>query len=177
MGVSATYEYDPSEHYRAMRAVTSLTPFRWVGRVCFVLLPAGMLALAALSAHATGHGVATAVLGVLPYVLLCFFWGALIPMSQRRRAKRLPKLDASVRGLQERQVDGEGYHSRGNGVALDIPWHAMTKAVETDQLFLFFYNWQCAYYLPKRSLGPAQVRDVRAFARAGLGARARVLPA
>ena len=81
MGVSATYEYDPSEHYRAMRAVTSLTPFRWVGRVCFVLLPAGMLALAALGAHATGHGVATAVLGVLPYVLLCFFWGALIPMS------------------------------------------------------------------------------------------------
>jgi hypothetical protein len=174
MGVSATYEYDPSEHYQAMRAVTNLTPFRWVGLVCFVLLPAGTVVLAAFAARATGRDVGTALLGVPPYVLLFFFWGALIPMSQRRRAKRLPKLDPSVNGPQERRVDGEGYHSRGNGVALDIPWHAMRKVVETEQHFLFFYNWQCAYYLPKRPLDAGQIRGVRDFARSALGERARL---
>ena len=48
-------------------------------------------------------------------------------------------------------MDAAGYHSRGNGVALDIPWHAVARAIETDEFFLLFYNKQFAYYLPKRA--------------------------
>jgi hypothetical protein len=120
MSVSATYEYDAAEHYRALRAITCLTPLRWISLLCFFILPVGVVALAAFAARATGHAVGTALIGIAPYVLL-FFWGALIPWSQRLRARRLPKLDPSAQGVQERRVDVEGYHSRGNGVALDIP--------------------------------------------------------
>jgi hypothetical protein len=175
IGVSATYEYDPAEHYQALRAVTKLTPLRWIGLLCFLVLPAIVVALTVVAARSTGHLVGQALITIVPWVLLLFVWGALIPLSQRRRAKRLPKLDASLQGLQERRVDGEGYHSRGNGVALDIPWHAMKKAVETDKVFLFFYNWQCAYYFPKRTLNATQIGQVREFTRSGLGERARLL--
>lgn len=175
MTVTASYEYDSTEHYRALRAITNLTPLRWVSLVCFVVLPVGAIGLSVFAARSTGHDVLDGLLTVLPYVLLFLFWGALIPMSQRRRAKKLPKLDPSVLGVQERRVDAEGYHSRGNGVALDIPWHAMKKAVETPDVFLFFYNWQCAYYLPKRPLDSAQVAQIRDLARTALGERARLL--
>jgi hypothetical protein len=177
MAVSATYEYDAAEHYQALRAITRLTPLRWVGLLCFVVLPVGFTALTAFAARATDHDVGEALISIVPYVLLFFFWGALIPWSQRRRAKRLPKLDPSAQGVQERRVDDVGYHSRGNGVTLDIPWHAVKKVVETEQVFLFFYNWQCAYYLPKRPLDVADVGRVRELACAALGERAHVFAA
>jgi hypothetical protein len=79
-----------------------------------------------------------------------------------------------VRGPQERTVDAVGYHSRGNGVAVDVPWHALKKAVETEHFFIFFYNWQCGYYVPKRALSAADVARVREHARAGLGAQAHL---
>ena len=174
MAVSATFNFDPAEHYRALRAVTRLTPLRWIGLVCFLILPTVTIGLTALVARAAGRDIGAALSSTVPYVLLFFFWGTLIPFTQRRRSKRLAKLDPSVQGVQERTIDAEGYHSRGNGVALAIPWHALTRAVETPTDFLFFYNWQCAYYLPKRALNATQIVQVREFATAALGQRAEL---
>lgn len=39
----------------------------------------------------------------------------------------------------------------------------MARAVESDRFFLFFYNKQCAYYLPKRALSNPQCAEVRAL--------------
>lgn len=114
-------------------------------------------------------------LDALPWVIIGAFWLEFIPWLQRRAARKLPARDASVRGPQERAVDATGYHSRGNGVHLDVPWHAMVRGVETDQFFLFFYNKQCAYYLPKRALSETQCADVRALLRANLGERTVLL--
>jgi YcxB-like protein len=174
MSVSATYEYEPAEHYRALRTITNLTPFRWMIPVC-VGLPVVLFGLLLWAAWARGDSLASTAWEVSPYVALILFWALIIPISQRRRAKRLPTLDASVQGPQERRVDADGYHSRGNGVGVDVPWHALKKVVETDQFFMFFYNWQCGYYLPKRTLGPSEVAEVRQLVQVGMGDRARLL--
>lgn len=175
MSVSATFDYQPAEHYRALRTITKLTPLRWVVPALAIGVPAVFVALQLIMAQRAGRAVADAAPAMVPYILLGVFWLALIPWSQRRRARKLPALDASVHGPQERRVDSDGYHARGNGVGVDVPWHAFKKAVETEQFFLFFYNWQCAYYLPKRSLSADEVRRVRVFARAGLGEQARLM--
>jgi len=168
MSVSATFDFDSSEHYRASREVARRISTRWLARA-FALLA---LIFVGLNVRATwGSPPAYVFVNALPWLLLGVFWLSLVPLTQWWAAKRLPARDASVRGTQERTVDSQGYHSRGNNVALDIPWHAMVRVVETDAFFLFFYNKQCAYYLPKRALTDDQTRQVRGFARDGLGDR------
>jgi hypothetical protein len=170
MSVAATFDFDATEHYRATRAVTrysSVRYFTWG----FAALALGMLAWNILPVLGEADTL-TLFFSALPWLLLGAFWLTFIPMLQRRGARKLPERDASARGPQERIVDDAGFHSRGNGVALDVPWHAMARAVETDEFFLFFYNKQCAYYFPKRVLSPADVSAVRGLARAALGDRA-----
>lgn len=175
MSVHTVFEYDASDHYQASRAVTRHTSTRY-----FVW---GMAAVAlALLVWNIGpmwseYPLSTLFWSGLPYLLLGVFWVMFLPLMQRRAAKRLPEVDASVKGPQERTIDVDGYHSRGNGVSIDVPWHAMVRGVETDRYFLFFYNKQYAYYLPKRVLEPPQIVTVRELMQAGLGSRAQVRPA
>jgi hypothetical protein len=171
--VRTVFEFDPSEHYKASRIVTRFTAARWIGW--------GFAAFAAAFAlYTVAQGwdeasPAALIIAVLPWLLLGAFWIGLIPLSQRWAARTIATKDASVRGPQERSVDAVGYHSRGNGVGLDVPWHAMVRGVETEAFFLFFYNKQCAYYLPKRAVPADDVPLVRSLMRAGLGERAQVL--
>ena len=160
MSVTATYDFDPKEHYQAARAVTRLTWFRWVPWIAvgIVLL---LVLVEVVLPHWGEFDAWELFLTSLPWLLLGVFWIALIPWSQRRAARKLAKRDPSVRGPQKRSVDAAGYHSLGNGVRVEVPWHAMARAVETDRFFLFFYNKQCAYYIPKRALSDPQCAEVR----------------
>ena len=81
MAVSATFNFDPAEHYRALRAVTRLTPLRWIGLVCFLILPTVTIGLTVLVARAAGGDIGAALSSTVPYVLLFFFWGTLIPFT------------------------------------------------------------------------------------------------
>jgi hypothetical protein len=69
-------------------------------------------------------------------------------------------------------VDEVGFHSRGNSVALDIPWEVIDHAQETDLFFLFYYGKQCAYYIPKRALSLESTGELRELLRAHLGIKA-----
>lgn len=174
MDVTATFEYDSKEHYRALRDITNLTPYRWVTVISGVVLPLVAVAVIVWIIRARDGDPLATFMDWLPYILLFFVWAAILPLSQWRMAKRLPTIDASARGPQERGVDSIGYHQRGNGVALEVPWHAFKKAVETDRFFIFFYTRQCGYYLPKRTLSASDISAVRQIARTALGERARV---
>lgn len=165
MSVTTTYEFDPREHYKAARAVTRLTWFRWVPWIA-VGITLLLVLVEVILPHWGEFDAWEIFLTSLPWLLLGVFWIALLPWSQRRAARKLVKRDPSVRGPQERSVDATGFHSLGNGVRLDVPWHAMARAVETDQFFLFFYNKQCAYYVPKRALSDSQCAEVRTLMRA-----------
>jgi YcxB-like protein len=173
MSVAATYEFDWQEHYRASREVARRMWTRWIswGFAAVALILATLNYFAA-----AGRASALSIfLNVLPWLVVGAAWVALIPYMQRRAAKKLPSRDSSVQGLQTRALDATGYHSRGNSVALDIPWHAMLRAVETADFFLFFYNKQCAYYFPKRVLSATEIEKARMLLKDGLGDRAQTL--
>jgi hypothetical protein len=170
MPVIATFDFDPAEHYRVLRAVTQQTPWRFLPWG-FVALALVMVACSVLPAWGEAEPL-TLFLSALPWLVFVALWLAFIPFLQRRGARKLPETDPSARGVQERRIDTAGFHSLGNGVALDVPWHAMRRAVETDEFFLFFYNKQCAYYFPKRALSAADAAEVRALARSNLAERA-----
>lgn len=177
MSVSATFEYDPDEHYRALRATTGVTMVRWMPILAFgVPITAIVFEIIAIRNNPE-RGAMTSVMDVLPYVLLGAFWLGMVPFSQRRQSRRLTKLDPSVIGPQERVVDAEGFHTSGNGEHLDVPWHILRRVVETDQFFLFFYDREHAYYIAKRLLSSDQVQAVRSFARAGLRDHVHLLEA
>ena len=173
MSVAATYEYDWREHYRASREVTRRMWTRWLGwgfaAVALILVSLNYFSAAG---HVSALGV---FLNVSPWLLVGAAWLALIPLMQRRAAKKLPSRDLSLRGPQTRSLDAIGYHFRGNSVSLDIPWQVMLRAVETPEFFLFFYNKQCAYYFPKRALNATEVERARALLKEGLGNRAQTL--
>jgi hypothetical protein len=173
MTVTATYDFDCREHYRATREVARRIWTRWLGwGFAAVALVLALLNYRAAAGRASALSV---LLNVLPWIVLGAFWLGMIPLLQWRAAKKLAQRDASVQGRQERIVDSAGYHSRGNGVALDIPWHAMVRGVETTDFFLFFYNKQCAYYFPKRVIDGAQIASMRSLTREGLGDQAELL--
>src|SRR5262245_880838 len=141
MTITATYDFDWREHYRASREVTRRQPARWLVWGFIVVLA---VALGVLSYRAIAEGASTfsTFLSVLPWILVGAFWLGITPFVQWRAASKLPSRDPSVQGPQERTIDVSGYHSRGNGVALDLPWHAMARGIETPDFFLFFYNKQ-----------------------------------
>ncbi len=175
MNVHTVFDYDPSEHYLGVRTVTRLTPLRYMQWV-MVAVALGMLAWTVVPAWGEFPPM-TIFWSALPWLVLTIFWITFFPFMQRRASRTLASRDASVIGPQERSIDAVGFHSRGNGVSLDVPWHAMARVVETDRLFLFFYNKRCAYYLPKRVLTPEQVTVVRELARTALRERAKLLSA
>lgn len=173
MTVTVVSEFDPKEHYRVARVVTRHTAARWISWV-FVALALVMVAWSVLPYWGEADPV-TLFASAAPWLFLCVFWIGLIPLSQRFSARKLPKRDASARGSQERTLDESGFHFRGNGVSLDVPWHAMARGIETGEFFLLFYNKSCAYYLAKRRMTAEQISDARQLMKAGLGATARTM--
>lgn len=177
MNVSATFEYDPDEHYRALRAITGFTMVHWIPIVAFgVPITAILFEIIAIRNN-PGREIMTSVMDVLPYVVLGALWLGIVPLSQRYQSRKLTKLDPSMIGPQQRVVDAEGFHTSGNGQSLDVPWHLLRRVVETDHFFLFFYGREQAYYLAKRLFSTDQVKAVRLFARAGLGDHVHLLEA
>ncbi|HEX5829768.1 MAG TPA: hypothetical protein VFY16_02230 [Gemmatimonadaceae bacterium] len=65
MSVSAVFDFDPSEHYRASRAVARLSPMRWVTRA-FAVVSLGMVTCTVLPAWGGRVPLATLVWSVLP---------------------------------------------------------------------------------------------------------------
>jgi hypothetical protein len=174
MSIHTVFEFTTADHCQAARAVTRYTPARYLS---WVATAAAMIMAAWTAREVRSYDSSLNVFwNALPWLLLAIFWIMLTPLTAWRTARKLPGRDASVIGPQERSVDADGYHSLGNGVRLDVPWHAMVRAAETDRFLLFFYNKQSAYYIPKRTLTPVQISEARVYMRQGLGERAVLQP-
>jgi hypothetical protein len=161
-----TYDFSSSEHYRASRIVTQRSRWSWLPWIAAILL----VVLVTIGQLSTDRPLdpLSVLLSIVPYVGLALVWVAGLPLLQRYAAFNLPKVDPSVRGPQERIVDTDGYHSRGNGVSIDLPWHVMAQSIETEDFFLFYYNKKCAYYLPKRTASDAEIAEIRELIRTRL---------
>jgi hypothetical protein len=136
MSVIATFEFDPAEHYAASQAVLRRGAARYV-RLGFVAL-AGVLLWVNVGRHWHDASAAAILVSAFPWLALAAFWLFYFPYAQKRAARKLPEVDASLRGAQTRAVDEVGFHTHGNGVSLDVPWHAMARGEETERFFLFY---------------------------------------
>lgn len=173
MSVTATFEYDPDEFYRGLRVVSRRSTWHWLTLAFAALIALMVIYVVAVNWRTADPG--ELVLALLPWVILVVFWGSFLPLMHRSAAKKLIQRDASARGLQERTVDDFGYRSRGNDVVFEMPWHAMHDVIETPELFLFFYNKDTAYYIPKRVLSAGQISELRALISNHLRDRAKLL--
>lgn len=160
MSIAVEFDFDPDEHIRASRAVLALSPLRWVNRA-FVTLAVSLLLWRIYAGVAQDLSVGEMLIGIAPWAIIATVWLLLIPYLQFRAARNVARTDPSVRGKQIRRVDDDGYHSEGNGISFNIPWHAMPTVRETPEFFLFYYNKNCAYYLGKARLSAEQLASVR----------------
>jgi hypothetical protein len=173
MNTFAQFEFDPAEQYAAARAVTGATAWRWIIPLFALGIPLVVIAVTVLPHIRTMSPMGIAM-NSMPWVLLGAFYLALIPMSQKRRANRMAKTEPSVRGIQERGVDASGLHVRGHGLTMDYAWSDLLTAIETPAFFLFFYNKNCAHFIPKRALNGGSVDEVRSIIHAHMGGRAKL---
>jgi len=135
--------------------------------------------LAILGILYVGSGVPAEELRLLGVVALVMAAGQLLaPLRQRRRYRRLYAETPGLRGPQVYRFSSDGVVMSGAAAATTLGWDAIIEADESDDVFLFFFNKKCAYYLPKRVVGGATAEsELRQLLRMHLGARARRLRA
>jgi hypothetical protein len=172
MPLPLSFEFllDPAETVRAGQHVQKRQRFAWVGWAMWPLF--AILAIVHLSV-----GGRLEELQLLGSVALVVGLGQLLgPRIQRRRYRRLYAETPATRGPQVYRFDADGLMMTGGVAAITLGWNAIVEADETDELFLFFFNKQGAYYLPKRAIGGAPVEsELRELLRTHLGDRAHKL--
>lgn len=161
MQVTVEFPFDAAEHRRASFAVMRTLPTRWIGPV-LALVPVAFGLWPVLAARREVSTL-TMVASALPWVLVAITFASLTPIAVWATARRIARDDPSARGIQVRHLDATGFRSSGNGVAVEVPWHAIQRCVETQGFFLFFYTKQLAYYLGKSHLSTEQCDAVRSL--------------
>jgi len=166
--------FDAAQLYRAQKEVNRLWKYRWLFWLFAIGFPTVMFVWGILPNWGRVDGWYLFI-NMLPWLLLSVFFLTLIPVQQRRAAKRLAKSDPTLRGIQRRFVDDAGLHMQGSGLAVDLDWSTMARIVETAEFFLFFYNERCAYYIPKSDASPGAIEAMRATIRNNAPTKARLL--
>jgi len=181
----ATYRYaspwDFKEHQRALRAVCTVTLRRRPWFRAFRLTFPIILVAVAFGPRWFSEGMelnTIFLVSALPWLFLVFLWIIFLRWGESYLAtRRTLRLDPSARGTLTRTFTPEGFRIDGTGVSVDLRWHGMHSAVETQEFLLVFHNKLCAYYVPKRLIiAPHQLDAVRDLIRANLGDRAKVEP-
>ena len=169
MTVNCSFNFDLAEHYRADRTIRRRTLIYWLepifGTVAFIAFVWTFL---------QPRNEEVTVFGWVTWLVLTGVF-VLSPTGRRRLLRKSAERDPSLKGLLERRLDGVGYHSKGNDIAFDLPWHGVLRCVETQEFLLFFYFKNVALYLPKRALSEDQLFAARAIVRDGLGSKAELL--
>ncbi len=165
------FSFDAAQHLRAQREVNRRWKYRWTLWAFGIGFPAIMFAWGVLPNWSRINSWYL-FLNLLPWLLLSAFFLALIPIQQRRAARKLAKTDPTLQGLQRRFVDDAGLHMVAPGLSLDLAWTTMQNVVETDEFFLFYYNTRCAYYIPKAGMESGADEATRQIIRTHAGGKA-----
>lgn len=152
--VTIQHELTADEDLALRRAIHAAQvmrkPMLWFSVFCF--------GLGVLTGVAEGlkYGLIDGVMTLLPWSLIGGVWMtyATVPFSFWSRHAR-------VVGKHERTLDETGLHIRAGHVTIDLPWHAMTRTIETPEFFLFFDAKAQAHYLPKRGLRDREHRALQ----------------
>jgi hypothetical protein len=166
--VTATFTFDPAEHYRAFRVMAK----RRVARTWTLRVSAVFLIVLFVWSFALGGFERPLLWLPYPVALLA---GAAVPLFERRAVRRSLSNDPTAKGPQERTVSAEGLHAVANGASADFTWPTFTGIIETKEFFFFTFRHDAYYYIPKRVLDGQQADELRILSRSALGNRASVL--
>ena len=177
MTVSAEFDFNSSEYYRALRATMRHNrAVRWL----VPLLGVGIPALA-IWTWVIRDWDRLSMVGVIvnggPWIALGAFYLSMPWLVARVTARRALRDEPSVRGQQTRIISSAGLEVRGTNYLQQFTWSDIVRTVETPEFFLFFYNRRAAKYLPKRALGEAETEALRDLVRAHAATKHRLAPA
>jgi hypothetical protein len=109
-----------------------------------------------------------ALLSLTPWLILIALWLSFARWgSGWLQAWGAKRLDPNIAHPFEHILAEDALHIHAHTANTELKWSGVYKVTELPDLFLFYYNKRCAYYLPKRAFtSPDQVHAVRAFLRA-----------
>lgn len=173
------FEWSSNEHRLAHRQITRLALFpRWL-RVLLWISGVAMTVMIGLALWATPGGRSRLVAAMLPWIFIIAMWFVLLRyglgwIGARAWAKLNPPGHRQI----SYRLDATGIRSTNERGEMALRWMAVRRVVETPELFLFFYSWQCAQCLPKRVMSGATAESVRGFLRGQLAAaQLQLMPA
>lgn len=169
-GLSFSYTPSPGEMLRATWAsILRGSAWRWMLGcfVAFVGIP-GVVGL--LGGDSLGDA--------LVYVLACLaFVAVALPVVGWWVVRRTLRSNPAMLQPHRIELERDGYRLRGPSMDVRRTWAVIARMVETRAFFLFFLGPSQAFYLPKRSVPPERLDEVRAFIEERLRAPAPPPPA
>jgi hypothetical protein len=159
---TVTFTWNAEEHVRAVRAIfRHLLMPAWVKVLVGLCL--GILALLLLIGVLTAESPATALVALLPWVIIAglwilFIWQLTPRLNARTWARRHVAGDKTI----TQRYTPEGLETASNAGSSITRWHVIRRVVETDEFVLLYFTWQTAAFVPKRALNPEQFSAIRA---------------
>ncbi|MBO9560158.1 MAG: YcxB family protein [Caulobacter sp.] len=168
---SISLQYRPQDFLDAWRLQLRHNTFMRVSR----FWPLALLALSGLASWTTfrDDGLLAGVLAALPMALLSGLLLGLNVLSDRvllpRRAKRFVTQQKSIQGDILIAWDGEGLTFKAAKGQSTTAWGDYFKWLENDVVLVAFQSENMLNILPKRSLSPDQVTEIRDYLAAAIG--------
>jgi hypothetical protein len=172
--VEARFEYESAEAARAGMVAARKAGGLWISYAVISALVLWNTVAPAYAQWQRGGWRAISlpllVLGMAPWLIIVLA----LPLASRWAARRALRTGPSTRGTQRVGVAEWGLRVTGPLHSGELKWPAFMRAVETEEFFLFFISKVQPIFVPKRLLTAAELEQVRALTRDGLGAKAAV---
>jgi hypothetical protein len=168
-----TFDWQARDHIMVSRLLTRemfATGWPRVGKWLFVAL---IVALGLGAILLVIQGNYPTAISAAPWIVLMVFWlfffDRIAPWLQARRFRRHDP-NAAYPFTHTLGPDGLGVSTHTADLALK--WAGLVKVRETPDLFMFYYNKRCAYYLPKRAIsgGESGLEALRSWVRSHISA-------
>jgi hypothetical protein len=166
--VTFRYDWHKAEHARAGRDVARHVKALRLGFWVFVVF---LIVVAVIGGLVALGGGLSVIWSWLPWWLLSVFWLWLLTVGVgRMQARAYAKLHGQVPFDVQFSITDTGVRHESPIASTELKWPVIKRVVETKEFLLFFYNWQCALYLPRRAVAsPMDYRMLTEGLRARLG--------
>jgi hypothetical protein len=104
---------------------------------------------------------AEAARNLMPFFMVVFLWLGILWALPRWNMRRQFSKQPGAHGPRTVLLDASGVHWRWNGGSSDVEWKNYIQWTEGKNQFLFYTSPACFNILPKRTLGPEQLSEIR----------------
>jgi hypothetical protein len=169
---SYVFDLDLAARVSAQRdLLRRLKWFRWMQRA-YLAFPILFVALGLLA----GQSLGSVLLRNLPWIIgLPLFGFVVLPWLNRWGLSRQLRGNPALNGTQTVTFNPEGLHIDNPASSSDIRWGALTHIVESRDNLLFYYSYQCAYFLPLTAVPSADRDRVRVYIKQHFSGQAEFL--